>query len=155
MNFFPEIKVETHHAEAIARGLFAIAHADGMHEREAALIASFWSEAGGNFASLSQLERSESISAEDLGNILNTKELRHLFVKTALLMAFADGNVSSQEKKLVREYASKLELGGELSALALEVRDYLLSQLAHIHNTSALSEIAKKLTIEETAQQSG
>lgn len=154
MNFFPEIKLETHQAEAIARGLFAIAHADGVHEREAALIASFWSDAGGKFSALSQLERSEPISAEDLGSVLNTKELRHLFLKTAVLMAFADGNVSSQEKKLVREYAKKLELDGELSALALEVRDYLLSQLAHIHNTNALSEIAKKLTIEDTAQAS-
>jgi tellurite resistance protein len=152
MNFSPEIKVEPHHAEAIARGLFAIAHADGLHEREAALIASFWADAGGKFSALAELERSQPISADDLGGILNTTELRRLFVKTALLMAFADGKVSGEEKKLVREYAGKLELSAELSSMALEVRDFLLSQLAHLHNTNALSELAKQLTIEETAQ---
>jgi tellurite resistance protein len=153
MNFFPEIKVETHHAEAIARGLFAIAHADGLHEREAALIASFWSDAGGKFSALAELERSQPIGAEELGGILNTKELRHLFVKTALLMAFADGKVSGEEKKMVRDYADKLGLSGELAAMATEVRDFLLSQLAHLHNTNALSELAKQLNIEDTAQQ--
>ena len=47
MNFFSEINVEKHHAEAIARGLFAIAHSDGLHEREAALVGSFWADTGG------------------------------------------------------------------------------------------------------------
>ena len=48
MNFFSGITVEKHHAEAIARGLFAIAHSDGMHEREAALVGAFWAETGGH-----------------------------------------------------------------------------------------------------------
>lgn len=154
MNFFPEVKVEPHHAEAIARGLFAIAHADGVHEREAALIASFWADAGGKFSALADLERSAPISAEDLGGVLNTKELRHLFMKTALLMAFADGKVSGEEKRLVREYADKLELSAELRQMAIEVRDFLLSQLAHIHNTQGLIELAKELSIEDVQQQS-
>lgn len=147
MNFFPEIQLEPHHAEAIARGLFAIAHADGMHEREAALIASFWADSGGSFSALSQLERSAPIGADDLKAVLNTKPLRQLFLKTALLMAFADGKVSNEEKTLVHSYAESLELSEDLPKFTVEVKDFLLSQLAHIHNTQGLSEIAKKLTI--------
>ena len=147
MNFFSEITIEKHHAEAIARGLFAIAHSDGMHEREAALVGAFWAETGGSMHALASLERSSAITGEDLAAALTTPALRKVFLKTALLMAFADGKVSEQESQLVRTYADALALTSDLAALEAEVKDYLLSQLAHIHNTEALVEIAKKLAI--------
>lgn len=147
MNFFSEINVEKNHAEAIARGLFAIAHSDGLHEREAALIGSFWADTGGSYHALASLEHSTPISGEELAAALPAAPLRRLFLKTALLMAFADGKVSEQESQLVHTYADALGLTSELAALQAEVKDYLLSQLAHIHNTEALLEIAKKLAI--------
>lgn len=147
MNMFAEIKVETHHAEAIARGLFAIAHSDGLHEREAALVASFWAESGGGAKALATLERSTPITGEELAATLDTLPLRMLFLKTALLMAFADGQVSGQESTIVRGFADALGLSSELSVLEAEVKDYLLSQLAHIHNSEGLAQIAKKLAI--------
>lgn len=147
MNFFSEINVEKNHAEAIARGLFAIAHSDGLHEREAALIGSFWADTGGSFHALASLERSAAITGEELAAALDNAALRRVFLKTALLMAFADGKVSEQESTLVRTYADALGLTSELSTLEAEVKDYLLSQLAHIHNSEALAEIAKKLAI--------
>ena len=147
MNFFSEINVEKNHAEAIARGLFAIAHSDGMHEREAALVGSFWADTGGSFHALAALERSAAITGEELANALESAALRRVFLKTALLMAFADGKVSEQESSLVRTYADALGLTSELSTLEAEVKDYLLSQLAHIHNSEALAQIAKKLAI--------
>ena len=55
MNFFPEIPLTTGQAEAMARALFHIAQSDGLHEREAALVASFWAEAGGSMDALSDL----------------------------------------------------------------------------------------------------
>ena len=43
MDFFPEIEIQKDQAEAIARGLYAVAKADGaVHEREAANIAEFF-----------------------------------------------------------------------------------------------------------------
>ena len=38
-DFFPEMHLSHDAAEAIARGLYAIARADGLHDREAGLIA--------------------------------------------------------------------------------------------------------------------
>lgn len=147
MNFLPEIPLTQFQAEAIARGLFAIAHADGVHEREMALVASFWSETGGSDRALSELSRRDTITSEELGAVLSTPELRRVFLKTALLLAFADGQVSSKESTLVRGYAKDLGLDAELSTLEEQVKEYLLGQLAHIHNTAALVEIAKKLAI--------
>lgn len=147
MNFFPEIPLTQFQAEAIARGLFTIAHSDGLHEREAALVASFWAEAGGSRHALSELANREAIGTAELAGVLATPELRRVFLKTALLLAFADGQVSTKESELVRHYAAELELAAELPTLESQVKEYLLSQLSHIHNTQALVEIAKKLAI--------
>jgi tellurite resistance protein len=147
MNFLPEIPLTQFQAEAIARGLFAIAHADGVHEREEALVASFWAEAGGSDRALSELSRRQAITTEELSTALSTPELRRVFLKTALLLAFADGQVSRKESELVRHYSKELGLDAELSTLEEQVKEYLLGQLAHIHNTQALVEIAKKLAI--------
>ncbi len=147
MNFFPEIPLSTAQAEAIARGLFHIAHSDGLHEREAALVASFWSDAGGSHNALSELSRRGPLSSEELATVLDTREVRRLFVKTALLLAFADGQVTGVESELVRKYAGELGLGDELSHLEEQVKEFLLGQLSHIHNTAALAEIARKLKI--------
>lgn len=147
MNFAPEIQLSPEQAAAMARGLYAVAHADGIHEQEAALVAAFWEEAGGSEQALSELRHHKPISSEELAEALSSGELRRLFVKTALLLAFADGQVSGKESELVRDFTAKLGLGGELAALEGQVKDFLLSQLAHIQNTDALTEIAKKLAI--------
>ncbi len=147
MNFAPDIQLEPAQATAMARALYAIAQADGLHEREAALVAGFWEEAGGSEKALAELASKEPISSSELASAIPSVEQRRVFIKTALLLAFADGQVSGKESELVREYTHKLGLGAELEALEGQVKDFLLSQLAHIHNTAALTEIAKKLAI--------
>ena len=138
MNFLPEIPLTQFQAEAIARGLFAIAHADGLHEREAALVAAFWSETGGSERALAELSRRDAITTEELGAVLPTPELRRVFLKTALLLAFADGQVSSKESEMVRGFAKELALDSELSTLEAQVKEYLLGQLAHIDRKSVV-----------------
>ena len=147
MNFAPEIHLDPAQATAMARGLYAIAHADGIHEREAALIAGFWEEAGGSDKALAELASGQAITSTELASAMPSVEMRRLFIKTALLLAFADGQVSAKESEVVREFTHKLGLAGELTDLEGQVKDFLLSQLAHIHNTDALTEIAKKLAI--------
>ena len=61
MDFFPDIDVSALQAEAIARGLYAIASVDGVHERELALISEFHSAAAsGDTGDGSPLEASVS-----------------------------------------------------------------------------------------------
>jgi tellurite resistance protein len=147
MNFAPEIQLSPEQAAAMARGLYAVAHADGIHEQEAALVAAFWEEAGGSEKALHELQHHKAITSDELATALGSVELRRLFIKTALLLAFADGQVSGKESELVREFTAKLGLAGELATLEGQVKDFLLSQLSHIQNTDALTEIAKKLAI--------
>ncbi|HEX8951999.1 MAG TPA: hypothetical protein VF945_09150 [Polyangia bacterium] len=147
MEFFPEVNLSHGAAEAIARGLFAIAAVDGVHEREAGLIASFWIDAGGG-GPLSDLERAEAIKPADLASALHSDAERQLFIKTAILLTWADGSVSAAEKKAVSDFARALGIDdATLEKLDAGVKDFLLGQLVHVQNTDAVSSVAKKLKV--------
>ena len=147
--FFPEIEVRDDQAEAIARGLYAVARADGdVHEREAALIADFYSQVDASPAAFSSLQRAPRIEPTALALILSDTALRSLFVKTALLLAYADGTYSAGESKVVGEYAKALEVSdADLKTLESQVKDFLLSQISHLKNTEVLVEVAKELKL--------
>jgi tellurite resistance protein len=145
-DFFPEVELGRGAAEAIARGLYAIARVDGLHDREAGLIASFWIEAGGGAGALSDLERSEDIKPAELATALHSPVERQLFIKTAILLTWADGTVTEPEQQAVREFARALGVDdATLEKLDASVKDFLLGHLVHLQNTDATREVAKKL----------
>jgi uncharacterized membrane protein YebE (DUF533 family) len=147
MDFFEHVELSGKAAEAIARALFAVARVDGVHEREAGLIAAFWMDAGAGHGLLSDLEREETpISAAELAQALPTKELRLLFAKTAILLTYADGKVTPEERKILGEFSGALGVDAKtMDELEAGVKEYLLKHLAHLHNAEAVVEVAKKL----------
>jgi tellurite resistance protein len=148
MDFFPEIPIDAPQAEAMARGLFAVAKADGMHPQEQALIASFYTEVGGTARGLAELERMPAIAPAELAAALQAGEQRKLFVKTALLLAWADGEVSAAERNRIGEYAQALSVGGEeMGRLEASVKEYLLQQLSHLKNADAAAQVAARLKL--------
>lgn len=148
-DLFPEIEIRKDQAEAIARGLFAVARADGaLHDREAALIAEFFASTTDVASDLGSLERAPRIEGPTLALLLPTRELRLLFLKTAILLAYADGTYGAGESKLIGEYAAALEVdSATLALLETQVKEYLLAQLAHVKNTPALAEVAREMKI--------
>jgi tellurite resistance protein len=148
MDFFHEVQIEEPQAEAMARGLYAVAKVDGVHVREAALVASFYHETGAHAHSLADLERRSTITGDELAATLHAPEHRRLFVKTALLLAWADGVVTPQEQRIIAGYASALGLTGEeLARLDESVKEYLLAHLAHVQNVEATAKVAAKLSV--------
>ena len=144
----PEIEISEHQAEAIARGLLSVAKADGtLHEREAALIADFYGAISGRPVDVANLERLDTVDGTYLAATLADPEVRSLFLKTAMLLAYADGNYSAAESQLIGDYAGALELTGELAALEQQVKEFMLSQLTDIKNTAAVAEVAKELKV--------
>jgi tellurite resistance protein len=147
MDFFPELDVSALQAEAIARGLYAVALVDGVHERELALISDFYRAASeGGRASAASIERVGPLEPKDVAQLLVGPDHRELFVKAAFLLAWADGNVSGAERTRIADFAKALEVSaGVQSKLEAEVKDFLLRPLAGLHNVDAVSEVAKKL----------
>jgi tellurite resistance protein len=146
-DFFPEIEIRNDQAEAIARGLFAVARADGkVHEREAAMIGEFFSSTTNHPADLGALERAPRIEPGALAAMLPSPELRQLFVKTALLLAYADGSYAAGEAKVIIDYAKALGIT-DITSLEAQVKDFLISQLSHLQNVHGVAEVAKGLKV--------
>jgi len=158
MEFFPEIDVSANEAEAIARGLYAVALVDGLHERELALLVDFY---GGTVeddaegvpgaamrAAQASLARLGPLEPAAVAAALPAAAHRELFLKTALLMAWADGKVSDGERAAIDGFAAALGLDPAVrSRLEAEVKDYLLRPLAGLANVEAAANVAKKLKV--------
>ena len=150
MEFFPEIPMNENQAQAIARGLYTVAAVDGIHEREAALIANFYGASADSEArpvtSLAELGRLGPLAPAELASALTGDELRQLFVKAALLLAYIDGKVTVAERAQIEAYGDALDVSAERqAALEESVRDHLMQPLAHLANTEAVGKVARKL----------
>ena len=147
MDFFPELDVNALQAEAIARGLYGVAQVDGVHERELALISDFYSWAAAeNAHSNALIQRVGALEPKEVAGMLAGAQHRELFIKTAFLLAFSDGQVSPAERAKITEYAAALDVAGEVQTkLEAQVKDFLLRSLAGLSNVEAVSAVAKKL----------
>ena len=145
----PEFEITQQQAEAMARGLFAIARADGrIHEREAALIAEFFHSTVEHPSDLGALERAPEMPAAALAAQLPSKDLRLAFLKTGLLLAYADGEYVGGEARKIGEYAKAFGVTEvEQTKLHQEVKEHLLAQLSHLQNVDAIAQVAKELKV--------
>ncbi len=116
--FVAEVEVSEEAAVFIASGLRELAAVDGVHERELALIEAF--AAGLVY---------EPVPFDLTGDHpLVSDELRDLFMRSAILLALADGGVSELEGDLIGRYALALEISPRrLAMLWRDVKCYLLS----------------------------
>jgi len=136
---FDQVKVLTH-------ALFAVAKVDGVHDNEMALIRGFYEScaragdppledvAGGPFDI-------ESAKAQ-----FESDEAKKLFLKSLILLAFADGKYATVEDELIRQYAEAMGISGEaVDNLHESTKEYLLASLSHVQNLDALKEVRKRL----------
>ena len=149
MEFFPTIDVSALQAEAIARGLYAVALVDGVHERELALITDFYqgiiTEEGGG-AAVASLERAGALEPKELAQHITDALQRQLFVKAAFLLAWADGKISPVERAKIADFSKALDVSAEAQGkLEAEVKDFLLRPLAGLANVEGATAVAKKL----------
>jgi tellurite resistance protein len=144
---FKEVDINPDQAQAIARGLYTVAKADGyVHEREAMLIADFYAGTVEHAAQLATLEREGPVDGAYLAAHLPSKDLRELFLKTSILLSYADGNFGAQEAAVIGEFAKSLGASEQdLAQWDAQVKDYLLAQLTHLQNTDVVVDVAKGL----------
>jgi hypothetical protein len=148
-DLFPEIDITPDQADAISHGLITIAKADGeLHPREAALIADFYGSTMDHPVNMAELERAPGVDGAFLAAKLASKEVREVFLKTAILLSYADGNYSAPESKLIVGFAKALGVDdAQLAGFEQQVKEFMLGQLTHIQNTAAVAEVAKSLKI--------
>ena len=149
MEFFPELDLSATQAEAMARGLYAVALVDGLHERELALIADFFgdtAEGRPEHVGAASLQRLGPLDPGSLAAVLPEGPHRELFLKTAYLLAWADGQVSPGERSTIDAFAGALAVSPDVrQRLEAEVKDYLLRPFASLVNVEGAAAVAKKL----------
>jgi hypothetical protein len=106
---------------AMAQGLYWLALIEGVTEREKALLQDFLREGGLDL----YLETLAGIpfSLEGLLVSLDTLFLRKTFLRTCILMAKADGTVSSQEMAELRRLAQAMGIDEPLDSIMAEVEN--------------------------------
>ncbi len=148
-DLLPEVEINENEAEAIARGLFAVAKADGeMHERERAMISEFFASIGDLPSGLGALDRDVAISPENLALALPRGEHRQLFLMTALLLALSDGDYGAGEAALIKKFAAAMEISDtDVALMTTQVKEHMLSQLSHLQNVDAAVAVARELKV--------
>ena len=115
---FSEVELDRETASFIAAGLRELAAVDGVHQAELALIQEF--ERGVGVV---------SIPFDLTGDHpLKTAQTRELFMRSAILLSMADGEISELEGLRLGRYSNQLGIGVErLAELYRDVKVFLLS----------------------------
>lgn len=136
---FDQVKVLTH-------AMMAVARVDGVHDNEMRLIREFYES-----CARAGDPRLEDVAGGPFDPAVakahfDTPELAKMFVKSLILLAFADRKYARLEDDLIRQYAEALGLSGdEVTALHEATKEFLLASLSHVQNLEALKAVAKNL----------
>ena len=150
MDLNPEIHISGTDAELIARGLMAVARADGkLLEREAMMIRMFYADAtDGGVSSVAKLERETLIEPALLAQGMGKGDVATVFLKSAFLVAYADNDCAASERKLIETFSDALGYSrDQLLRIENGVKEYLLQQLTHVKNTEAVAKVAHDLKL--------
>ena len=105
-------------AEVFARGLFHLATVDGVDEQELGVIQEFLDEVG--HADLQDDLEDLPFDPFAAAEVLETSFLQRLFLKTAIVLVRADGDISEEEMEAIRGIATTFGQGPALEALLAE-----------------------------------
>lgn len=145
---FKDANLSFEQVQCMCRGLYALAHADGMDPREEALIRSFHDTCRPEGSKVTYEETVKTpFKLDDAKSLLAKADERALFLRTAYLLAFADRKITADERTSLDAWAVGLGIDADAAAdLQAQVKDFLLGNLAsRIKNTEAIVEVAKEL----------
>jgi tellurite resistance protein len=144
--FFSEQNLSFDQVKALTRAMLTVARVDGVHDHEMRMVREFYEScARAGDPRLEEIAKG-NFDIETARGLFGTPELGQLFVKTLILLAFADGSYARNEDNLIRDWAKHLGLSSEaVDNLLSATKEFLLAGLAHVQNVDALKEVAKKL----------
>lgn len=133
-----ELLISESAAAAISAGMKSVALADGeMHQAELALIRSF---------AIPSDEKDGAVASEVIGD----GGVREAYLHSLVMVALADGNISSDEDQVIRRLAGEVGLGDDDVDRAIgEVKQWFLAHFAGVSVfADSVAEIAAGLGLE-------
>src|SRR5260221_14194116 len=90
--------------------MLTVARVDGIHDNEMKLVRDFYESCARNGDPRLEEIASGRFEPERAKDLFNTPELARMFVKSLILLAFADGHFAKGEDELIRTYAGAVGL---------------------------------------------
>jgi len=140
--------LELHHLQAIVRAMHDIALTDGVHDAERVMLRGFYESCQQDAAALASFDDLISVPFDLAAIVDDFKQSAQkiALLHSCLLLAYADGSYSVDERRKVQGFADALGMSEtDLQQIEEGVTDYLLQQISRISNTDALQEVAKEL----------
>ncbi|MDB4989979.1 MAG: hypothetical protein JWN04_5157 [Myxococcaceae bacterium] len=147
-SFQQDVKLGLNHVQVLVRGMYSVARCDGVHATELVLLREFYESCRADVEGLASFDEviAVPLDEESARDVLDTPELRELFLRSCLLLAFADGAYSPSERTQLVRLAELLDVTPERrSELEEEARSFLFRRVAHVHNLDVLQEVVKDL----------
>ena len=137
-----------HQVQVLVRAMHRVAHSDGAHERELVLLKEFYEASRAavagltDYAELTRMPFDPAMARE----VIDTPELQLLLLRSCYFLAYADGQLSPQEKAVIAALVSEIGIDAKLAAEARELtKDSLLQQISRLQNVPALKKVASGL----------
>jgi tellurite resistance protein len=121
---FSDVKISADEAVAIAAALRDVAAVDGTHADEQEMIDGLVAEIGAELGDRPELP---AITPAEAAKRLVDPTLRTLMLQSAVLLAMADGAISTAERQRIAEYASAFGMQAEYAALERVIEAWVRS----------------------------
>lgn len=145
-DFFVDQDLSFEQVKALTHAMMAVARVDGVHDNEMALVRGFYegcSRQGD--PSLDEVCAGPFDMAAKKA-LFASPELGQMFIKSLILLAFADGQCTKPEDEAIRAYGATLGLStAAIDQLFEATKEFLMGGLAHVENLEALKEVRRKL----------
>jgi len=145
--FVAPVPLELNHVQVIVRAMVRVAESDGRHQEELVLIREFYEACRADLNGLADFQDlvKQPFDPAEAREILDTPILKETLLKSCYLVAYADGQLSAQEKAAIAKVVSEVGIDAELASRSEELgRDYLLRQLART-DVASIRKVASEL----------
>lgn len=133
--------------KALVASMLAVAHVDGIHPEELALIRTFYEGSATTGApAFDTLIDSHGEAATLLAAAGGGADFAEQLVLMCLMAGYADGHLSAGERSLVDQLAQGAGVPpAKVEELLQQVKDTLIGSLAHLPDAQSVADLAKTL----------
>ena len=133
---------------AASKTMLKVAHTDGVHPAETALIQGFYTSCvnSGEWPAFDKLQRESSGDFHVDAKAFSSDQEREMIVALSIMTGFADGVFSAAEQAVVRTIAADLQIApARFDEINSAVKDHMLAQLSHLPDAGSVAKVAKEL----------
>ena len=148
MSMLTPIPLDLRHVRGIVRAMYRVAQADGVNDRELALMRGFYESCRDEVSGLADFGDviAQALDLAEAHEAVATPELREVIVRSCLLAGWADGVLTDGERAVVAEVARAVGMDdATLAHVEESTKDQLVGAVARVPDTAAVARLRAKM----------